>query len=67
MHCAAPPSIPSREGLDQQSIGLEALQDQAELKLQALTINLAELQARMTRLDALGNTSRRWRISATGV
>jgi len=43
-----------QEGLDQQSIGLEALQDQAELKLQALTINLAELQARMTRLDALG-------------
>lgn len=43
-----------QEGLDQQSIGLEALQNQAELKLQALTINLAELQARMTRLDALG-------------
>ena len=43
-----------QEGLDQQSIGLEALQDQAELKLQALTINLAELQARMTRLDARG-------------
>ncbi len=43
-----------QEGLDQQTIGLEALQDKAELKLQALTINLAELQARMTRLDALG-------------
>jgi murein DD-endopeptidase MepM/ murein hydrolase activator NlpD len=42
------------EGLDQQSIGLEALQDKAELKFQALTVNLAELQARMTRLDALG-------------
>jgi murein DD-endopeptidase MepM/ murein hydrolase activator NlpD len=43
-----------QEGLDQQSIGLEALQNEAGLKLQALTINLAELQARMTRLDALG-------------
>lgn len=43
-----------QEGLDQQSLGLEALQNEAELKLQALTINLAELQARMTRLDALG-------------
>mgnify|MGYP003382112932 CR=1 FL=1 len=42
------------EGLDQQSIGLETLQNEAELKLQALTINLAELQARVTRLDALG-------------
>ena len=43
-----------QEGLDQQSLGLEALQNEAELRLQALTINLAELQARMTRLDALG-------------
>ena len=43
-----------QEGLDRQSVGLEALQNEAELKLQALTINLAELQARMTRLDALG-------------
>ncbi len=43
-----------QEGLDKQSSGLEALQNEAELKLQALTINLAELQARMTRLDALG-------------
>ena len=43
-----------QEGLDQQSSGLEALQNEAELKLQALTINLAELQARVTRLDALG-------------
>ncbi len=42
------------KGLDQQSIGLEALQNKAELKFQALTVNLAELQARMTRLDALG-------------
>jgi murein DD-endopeptidase MepM/ murein hydrolase activator NlpD len=43
-----------QEGLDQQSSDLAALQEQAERKLQALTINLAELQARMTRLDALG-------------
>lgn len=43
-----------QEGLDRQSSGLEAIQNEAELKLQALTINLAELQARMTRLDALG-------------
>tara|TARA_R110001592_G_scaffold363371_1_gene685649 strand:- start:269458 stop:270279 length:822 start_codon:yes stop_codon:yes gene_type:complete len=43
-----------QEGLDQQSSGLEALQNKAELKFQALTVNLAELQARMTRLDALG-------------
>ena len=43
-----------QEGLDQQSIGLESLQHKAELKFQALTVNLAELQARMTRLDALG-------------
>jgi len=43
-----------QEGLDQQTSGLEALQNEAQLKLQALTVNLAELQARMTRLDALG-------------
>jgi murein DD-endopeptidase MepM/ murein hydrolase activator NlpD len=43
-----------QEGLEQQSSGLEALQNEAQLKLQALTVNLAELQARMTRLDALG-------------
>ena len=42
------------EGLDQQSVELASLQEKAERKLQALTINLAELQARMTRLDALG-------------
>lgn len=42
------------EGLDQQSVELASLQEQAERKLQALTISLAELQARMTRLDALG-------------
>ena len=43
-----------QEGLDQQSIGFESLQQKAELKFQALTVSLAELQARMTRLDALG-------------
>ncbi|MCB1702529.1 MAG: M23 family metallopeptidase [Pseudomonadales bacterium] len=43
-----------QEGLDKQSSSFDALQNAAELKLQALTINLAELQARMTRLDALG-------------
>ncbi|MEM1155437.1 MAG: M23 family metallopeptidase [Pseudomonadota bacterium] len=43
-----------QEGLSQQSQGLETLQEEAELKFQALTTTLAELQARMTRLDALG-------------
>ncbi|MBN7795385.1 M23 family metallopeptidase [Parahaliea mediterranea] len=40
--------------LAQQSQELEAIRDEAEQKLQALTLSLAELQARMTRLDALG-------------
>lgn len=40
--------------LAQQSDDLEAIRDEAERKLQALTLSLAELQARMTRLDALG-------------
>lgn len=43
-----------QDELEEQSSELEELQAQAELKLQALTLNLAELQARMTRLDALG-------------
>lgn len=43
-----------QDELEEQSSDLEELQAQAELKLQALTLNLAELQARMTRLDALG-------------
>jgi len=43
-----------QEGLDQQSIGFESLQKKAELKFKALNVSLAELQARMTRLDALG-------------
>ena len=43
-----------QDELAQQSDDLQTLQGQAERKLQALTLNLAELQARMTRLDALG-------------
>ena len=43
-----------QEELDQQSEELAVLQEQAERRLQAMTLNLAELQARMTRLDALG-------------
>jgi murein DD-endopeptidase MepM/ murein hydrolase activator NlpD len=43
-----------QEELEQQSEDLQVLQGQAERKLLALTLNLAELQARMTRLDALG-------------
>lgn len=40
--------------LEQQQDDLAVLRKQADRKLQALTLNLAELQARMTRLDALG-------------
>ena len=40
--------------LEQQEKDLAALQRQAERKMQAMTQNLAEMQARMTRLDALG-------------
>jgi murein DD-endopeptidase MepM/ murein hydrolase activator NlpD len=43
-----------QDELEQQSDDLTALQAQAARKLEALTLNLAELQARMTRLDALG-------------
>lgn len=43
-----------QDDLDQQGQELKALQSQAENKLLALTMNLAELQARVTRLDALG-------------
>jgi murein DD-endopeptidase MepM/ murein hydrolase activator NlpD len=43
-----------QDELAQQSADLAALQDEAGRKVQALTVNLAELQARMTRLDALG-------------
>lgn len=40
--------------LSSQSSELEELRARAERKLQALSMGLAELQARMTRLDALG-------------
>ncbi len=43
-----------QDELEEQSAELTQLQGQAELRLQALTQSLAELQARMTRLDALG-------------
>ncbi len=43
-----------QDELELQSTELEDLQGQAERKLQAMTLSLAELQARMTRLDALG-------------
>lgn len=43
-----------QDDLAQQAEDLEQLKGQAERKLQALTLNLAELQARMTRIDALG-------------
>ncbi|MFV0477228.1 MAG: M23 family metallopeptidase [Parahaliea sp.] len=43
-----------QDELAQQSKDLEGIRVTAELKLQALTRSLAELQARMTRLDALG-------------
>jgi murein DD-endopeptidase MepM/ murein hydrolase activator NlpD len=43
-----------REELGQQTADLAGLQVQAERKLQALTLSLAELQARITRLDAMG-------------
>ena len=43
-----------QDELEQQSEDLTALRAQAARKLEALTLNLAELQARMTRLDALG-------------
>ena len=43
-----------QDELEQQEKELAALQVQAERKMQAMTLNLAQLQARMTRLDALG-------------
>lgn len=42
------------EELERQSGELQQLQARAERRLQAMTLGLAELQARMTRLDALG-------------
>lgn len=43
-----------QDELEQQQKELAVLQVQAERKMQAMTLNLAQLQARMTRLDALG-------------
>lgn len=43
-----------QDELATQSTELEDLRLEAERKLQAMTLSLAELQARMTRLDALG-------------
>lgn len=43
-----------QDELDLQSTELEDLQGMAERQVQAMTLNLAELQARVTRLDALG-------------
>jgi len=43
-----------QDELDKQSGEFDDLQGLAERRLQAMTLNLAELQARMTRLDALG-------------
>lgn len=43
-----------QEELSEQAEEFNALQAKAERRLQAMTLNLAELQARMTRLDALG-------------
>ncbi len=43
-----------QDEVDRQTRELERLRSQAERKLQVLTLNLAGLQARMTRLDALG-------------
>ena len=43
-----------QDELDRQSGEFEDLQGLADRRLQAMTLNLAELQARMTRLDALG-------------
>jgi len=43
-----------QDDLEEQSTELADLQQQAGRKVQALSLSLAELQARMTRLDALG-------------
>ncbi len=43
-----------QDELDQQNADVAELKAQAESQMQALTVNLAELQARLTRLDALG-------------
>ena len=43
-----------QDEFDRQTLELERLRSQAERKLHVLTLNLAGLQARVTRLDALG-------------
>lgn len=43
-----------QEELDQQAADFQDLKKLSESQLQAMTMNLAELQARMTRIDALG-------------
>jgi len=43
-----------QDELDQQAVEFADLQGLADRQMQAMTLNLAELQARMTRLDALG-------------
>ncbi|TGD74059.1 hypothetical protein E4634_07930 [Mangrovimicrobium sediminis] len=43
-----------QDELERQAEELAGLRNQAQSQVQALTVNLAELQARMTRLDALG-------------
>jgi murein DD-endopeptidase MepM/ murein hydrolase activator NlpD len=49
---AAPDTL--QDELQQQIVEVEDLEVSSEHQVQALTINLAELEARMTRLDALG-------------
>ena len=43
-----------QDELDLQAADFDVLQDRAERQIQVMTLNLAELQARVTRLDALG-------------
>lgn len=43
-----------QDDLAEQSGDLDAIKGMAEQQMQALSLNLAELQARMTRIDALG-------------
>ena len=43
-----------QDDVEQQASELASLRSEAQRKLQAMTLSLAEMQARMTRLDALG-------------
>lgn len=43
-----------QDEMEQQASELASLRSEAQRKLQAMTLSLAEMQARMTRLDALG-------------